>query len=70
MDIKKSTKPKNLKKINIKKDTLKSVSSLFDGRKVGLYGFKSRIFPIRQIEGLGCPKILDHIAKVIHLESY
>ena len=57
IDFKKSTKPKNLKKTNIKKNTLKSVSSLFDGREVGLHGFKSGIFPIRQIVGLGCPKI-------------
>ena len=53
----------------MKNDTLKSVSVDFDGRDLVFNGFKSAIFPIRPIEGIGLPGILNRVVRVFDRED-
>ena len=57
---KKKTKPQNLEKKQEKKDILKNLYALFEGREKIIDAFESRIFKIK-IEGSGfSEKLLDY----------
>ena len=60
MNFTKKTKPQNPEKKQEKKDILKNLYELFEGRERVLDGFESKILPIK-IEGTGCSdKISNH----------
>ena len=58
--IKKRAKPKSPEK---KKDTVKSVHALFEGKEKVLSGFKIGIFPITPIKGTGMSAATTEILK-------
>ena len=67
MNFKKKNKSKNLreKSKKKKKDTLESLYSFSDGREMVFSGFKSKIFLLLPIQGIGHPSNLALCLKIL-----